>query len=196
MKRIVIAVAGVLLVGLLLGHDLVDAQGVERALNRVRGHLLFLPDNTYDIGASGATRPRHIYTGGTVTAATQVNFGTELRSTNTGTKIQSPADGIFALLNNAGTDFSRLQFGGTTSSFPSLRRNGQTLDVVLADASAYSPIQVGQVQLGQAILFASLPASNNGTVLYCSDCTVNSAPCAGAGTGAIAKRLATAWRCD
>lgn len=37
--------------------------------------------------------------------------------------------------------------------------------------------------------------TTNGTVLYCSDCTVAS-PCAGAGTGAIAKRLNGSWVCN
>jgi hypothetical protein len=44
-------------------------------------------------------------------------------------------------------------------------------------------------------VFASLGAPVNGTVRYCSDCTIAS-PCAGAGTGAIAKRLNGAWICN
>lgn len=43
--------------------------------------------------------------------------------------------------------------------------------------------------------FTSLPASNNGTQLYCSDCT-KATPCAGSGSGAIAKRLGGAWDCN
>ena len=46
-----------------------------------------------------------------------------------------------------------------------------------------------------ATLQANLGTPANGTVVYCSDCTFAN-PCAGAGTGAIAKRLAGAWRCD
>jgi hypothetical protein len=42
---------------------------------------------------------------------------------------------------------------------------------------------------------AALGAPPNGTVVYCTDCTANSNPCAGAGGGAIAKRLAGAWDC-
>jgi len=33
------------------------------------GHILFDPDNTYDIGASGANRPRNLYMGGHITLA-------------------------------------------------------------------------------------------------------------------------------
>lgn len=43
--------------------------------------------------------------------------------------------------------------------------------------------------------FASLGASTNGAFVYCSDCTFAN-PCVGSGTGAFAKRLNGAWRCD
>lgn len=44
-------------------------------------------------------------------------------------------------------------------------------------------------------LFAALGTPANGTIAYCSDCT-KATPCAGSGTGAIAKRLNGAWDCD
>ena len=46
-----------------------------------------------------------------------------------------------------------------------------------------------------ATAFASLGTPANGTIAYCSDCTFAN-PCASGGTGAIAKRLNGAWRCD
>lgn len=52
--------------------------------------------------------------------------------------IFASADGVFRFQNNAGTDFSRLQFGGTTSSFPALRRNTTVLEAVLADSSDFA----------------------------------------------------------
>lgn len=45
------------------------------------------------------------------------------------------------------------------------------------------------------LTFATLGAPANGTVVYCSDCTI-AAPCAGGGTGALAKRLNGAWVCN
>ncbi len=45
------------------------------------------------------------------------------------------------------------------------------------------------------LAFGALPASANGTVIYCTDCTIAS-PCAGAGNGAIAKRLNGIWVCN
>ena len=44
-------------------------------------------------------------------------------------------------------------------------------------------------------VFASLGTPSNGTLKYCSDCTIAS-PCAGSGTGALAKRLNGTWVCN
>jgi hypothetical protein len=52
--------------------------------------------------------------------------------------ITSAADGVLLFANNGATDFSRLQFGGTTSSFPALKRNSSVLETKLADDSAYA----------------------------------------------------------
>lgn len=52
----------------------------------------------------------------------------------------------------------------------------------------------GVVQL-EGVAFASLPASPNGTIAWCTDCT-KATPCAGAGTGAFAKRMSDTWDCD
>ena len=56
------------------------------------------------------------------------------------------------------------------------------------------------VNLGYAMkllssTFASLPGSPNGSILYCSDCTIAN-PCASGGNGALAKRLNGAWVCN
>ena len=43
--------------------------------------------------------------------------------------------------------------------------------------------------------FATLPTPTNGYIVYCSDCTIAN-PCAAAGTGAFAKRIAGSWVCN
>jgi hypothetical protein len=55
---------------------------------------------------------------------------------NTRSVIKSSADGLIELLNNGVTGFTRLNFGGTTASFPSLKVSGAALQVRLADDSA------------------------------------------------------------
>lgn len=54
--------------------------------------------------------------------------------------IKSAADGDLTLLNTAETSFGRVNFGGTTASFPALKRNAVALDVKLADDSAYADL--------------------------------------------------------
>ncbi len=44
---------------------------------------------------------------------------------------------------------------------------------------------------------SSLPTTNvaSGDMLYCSNCTAPSTPCAGSGSGALALRVGGAWHC-
>jgi len=54
----------------------------------------------------------------------------------------------------------------------------------------------GTVRMGLGSdVFANLGAETNGTTVYCSDCT-KATPCAGSGSGALAKRINGAWDCD
>jgi hypothetical protein len=55
----------------------------------------------------------------------------------------STSDGLIVLLTAAGSDFGRLQFGGTGNSHPSLKRSGTTLQVRLADDSAFAGMSIG-----------------------------------------------------
>lgn len=114
--------------------------GTDRWSVMTTGHILAEADNTYDIGASGANRPRNLFLGGTATINGQVviSDGQAFLWTSRAL-IRSPADGVMRLSNNLETDFNRLQFGGTTSSFPSLKRNATALETKLADDSAYAP---------------------------------------------------------
>jgi hypothetical protein len=56
--------------------------------------------------------------------------------------INAPSDGVFALYDNAGTSFGRLQFGGTSASYPSIKRNGAAFDLRLANDSGYTDLQL------------------------------------------------------
>lgn len=51
-------------------------------------------------------------------------------------------DGNLVLYDSGTTDFGLLQLGGTSSSFPALKRSGTTLQVRLADDSAYAPLEI------------------------------------------------------
>lgn len=90
-------------------------------------------------------------------------------------RIRSQSDGVFTLFNNAQTDFNRLQFGGTTSAFPSLQRSGAGIRVRLADDSSNSTLTASQVILDNTIsLEDSGTAPTAGTlVLIGGTLTVN-----------------------
>jgi hypothetical protein len=53
----------------------------------------------------------------------------------------------------------------------------------------------GQLFRPGSTIFSGLGTPANGVLIYCSDCTIAN-PCAGSGTGAIAKRLNGVWVCN
>jgi hypothetical protein len=92
------------------------------------------------------------------------------------------ASGVLRLTNQLGTDFSRLQLGGTTNLFPAIKRNGAAIDFRLADDSAMcnisaatfygigtftalasNNINIGNVNYNSQMLFIS--GTNTTTVL-------------------------------
>lgn len=86
--------------------------------------------NIFDVSATGAS-----FLAGTLTINATSNLTFSTRS-----RIGSPSDGVMLIQNNAGTAFTRLQLGGTTSSFPAIARNSAALNFVLADASGDAAI--------------------------------------------------------
>jgi hypothetical protein len=75
----------------------------------------------------------------------------------------SPADGIIRLSNNGATDFTRLQFGGVTSSFPSLSRSGVRLIARLADDSSVAEFEGALISAGAAVTVGANRISYGGT---------------------------------
>ena len=110
------------------------------------GNFISGSDNNYDIGASGANRPRNVYVGTNVVLGT--NASSILTINNAGLKFEnrfiiseSGADGVLGFYNSAASGFNRLQFGGVTASFPAIKRNGAGLDIVLANDSGFAAVQ-------------------------------------------------------
>jgi hypothetical protein len=145
------------------------------------GNLVATDDNTYDIGASGASRPRDFYLGRNLTAAGNITAGGSLgvflgnsaapiywasRS-----QIYSPANGNIHLTNSSQNDFGRLQFGGTTSSFPALKRSTTFLQARLADDSAFAGFASANVQAATAYTVATLPTPATGMIARVTDAT-------------------------
>jgi len=86
---------------------------------------------------------------GVLTTVGAVNAGGELSTGNgninaqnlgsirwgSRSRIQSSADGVFELFNNAVNNFTRLNLGGTSSSFPAVARDGATVEIQKADGA-------------------------------------------------------------
>jgi hypothetical protein len=62
-----------------------------------------------------------------------------------GSRISSSENGIVALTNNSGNDFSRLQFGGITPSYPSIKRNGNGIDIRDASDIQFADLRAANI---------------------------------------------------
>lgn len=134
------------------------------------GHLITNSDASYDIGATSTNRPRHVYVGSNVyaTAFVMARGGTSYAS------IQDSGDGIIRMYNGAATGFNMLLFGGTSSSFPALKRSTTGLQIRLADDSAYSTIQ-GKLSTDTNYT-AGVPVATGYLVLYDASGTAYKVP--------------------
>jgi hypothetical protein len=82
--------------------------------------------------------------------------------------------------------------GGNTVGDISFETRINSTDATLTET--WRMINNGQL-LSTGMAFASLGTPANGTIVYCNNCTIAN-PCAGAGTGALAKRLNGVWVCN
>lgn len=94
------------------------------------------------------------------------------------------ADGAAAIGNKSGNTAALSNAGAKIHAFFS--DAGVTEKAAFMATGALLQTGVAQAALGT-------PA--NGTFIYCTDCTIAN-PCAGGGTGALAKRLNGAWVCN
>jgi hypothetical protein len=92
----------------------------------------------YVINAAGNI---HTFTGQVNISDTVIVNATQGYFWNSRGGFTSSADGVIRLQNNVGSDFNRLQFGGTTNLFPSLKRTTTRLQARLADDTNFTNIQ-------------------------------------------------------
>jgi len=141
------------------------------------GYMLCNVDNFYDIGASGANRPRNIYAGTALISAGYVQVGAGGNQLIFGGRgVISPSqDGVWTFLNAASSDFGRLQLGGTTSAFPAIKRNGTGIDIRLADDSGFAPIK-GKLTTDTNYA-AGVPSATGYITIYDATGTAYRVPC-------------------
>lgn len=114
-------------------------------------------------------------TGNVTTSAAVVVGGDIYLSGLSNAALRGVSSGIALIANTSFNDFNRLQFGGTTSSFPALKRSSTTLQARLADDSAFAPVQ-GKLTTDTAYTAGSIVATGYLT-LYDSTGTAYRVPC-------------------
>lgn len=81
-----------------------------------------------------------------INASSNITSGAGSRHDWSGrSRMTSPVDGAILITDNGATTFGQLQFGGTTSSFPSLKRSTTELQVRLGDDTAPAPFRFGYI---------------------------------------------------
>jgi len=130
------------------------------------GHLVTQVDNTYDIGASGANRPRNVYVGTSVVSpiingTSSITSNDFIRATRflfgggDLVRLSASSDGVLQLQNATNNGFDRLQFGGTTDAFPAVARDGAGIKFTGAAAGSTSHIKVPAVAVSALPLAAT-----------------------------------------
>lgn len=104
----------------------------------------------------GVTKTGQIITAaGIQTAAgTNINANGYFRVNSRG-YLHGAADGVWTLYDEANSSFGRLQFGGTSASFPALKRSATALQCRLADDSDYAPFAASAYSVGTTAGLAS-----------------------------------------
>lgn len=151
-----------------------------------------------DSGNAGLTASNLTSTGDVVTAA---NSSMQFLGRSI---LASAVNGNMRISNNAGSDFGLLQFGGTTSSFPSIQRSGTGLIVRLADDSANAPITASNVISTATVRLkgytvATLPTGVQGDMAFVTDALVPVWGATVVGGGAVVTKVfynGTNWICD
>lgn len=89
-----------------------------------------------------ATKDGNMTFGGSMTTITDITCGSNYTFGISGrTYLASASAGVLLLSNWSNTGFDRVQFGGTTSSFPSLKRTTTSIEARLADDSGFATFQ-------------------------------------------------------
>ena len=151
-------------------------------LNATETALNGMTHNLIDLQESGISRFKVSGTGrgdflGDLYANTMWSSNGTFRTNNTGTRLTSTVDGIWLMLDNAGTDFNRLQFGGTTNLYGAIKRNGTEFQFKLADDSAFTRVECSQLKVNSGLFMISNVALTNGAAAGAG--TITNAPAAG-----------------
>jgi hypothetical protein len=118
---------------------------IETALNGMTNRLMDLQNG--GVSMLRVERLGQLSSIGYSIDAARFRFNNQNYNTNFG-YIQGNSNGVFSLIDNTEANFNRLQFGGTTSSFPAIKRNGAAIDFRLADDSGFTQVNASDFTIG------------------------------------------------
>ncbi|MGJ0505600.1 MAG: hypothetical protein ACR652_00410 [Methylocystis sp.] len=130
------------------------------------GHFLAWTDNAYDIGASGANRPRNLYLAGVANVGGNFNFTVNATIQVNGINYLSfgPSSALTASKSIIVDTGNLIAFGGLTSASSALKGSSATVQVRLADDTAFAAIQ-GKLTTDNAYT-AGAPAATGYVTIY------------------------------
>jgi hypothetical protein len=95
----------------------------------------------------GTTRMTIGGTSNAVTCTGSLSIVSSLSFQGNSSIVGNIASGVIRLLNAAQNGFDRIQFGGSTTSFPALKRDSTALQVRLANDSDFAPLACGALTI-------------------------------------------------
>jgi len=126
----------------------------------------------------GTTRMTIGATTGAVVCSAGLSVVTSVTFQGNSSMLGNIGSGVIRLLNAGSNGFDRLQFGGSTTSFPALKRNSTVLQSRLADDSDFAPLQ-GQLRIHQNAVSEMIVATHTLT-LFDAAGTAYKVPCVAA----------------
>lgn len=115
-------------------------------LNATETALNGITHNLMDLQVGGVSKFK-VGNQGSLTADGNIQINGGYLTFSSLSRIRSTVDSNIVLFNNAINNFNLLQLGGTTSSFPAIKRNGAQIDFRLADDSGYCNLYTGFILL-------------------------------------------------
>ena len=116
-------------------------------LNATETTLNGISHDLINVGTGGGSFVSRfkVTNGGVLTTSSSIYAGNgRFYSYNSNVNIDLDSNNNVALYGNGSRNsFGMLQFGGTTSSFPAIKRNATAIEIKLADDSAFAPITFG-----------------------------------------------------
>jgi hypothetical protein len=96
-------------------------------------------------GSGGLAVGGKIFAGGYLVISGGLYFGNTGGQRTYFQAVNVSGGGVATLYDDAGADFKRLQLGGTTASFPAIKRNATAINIRLADDSADAPLTASNI---------------------------------------------------